>query len=56
MPDEVQYSGSAMLPVCVSGRVDWLANVEIETASKIYQSVFTIEVQKQSKRSAGTAR
>lgn len=42
----VAYEGEGILPVCVSGRVDWLANVQIMTAEKIYEAVFKLVVTK----------
>ena len=41
------FEGEGILPVCVSGRVDWLANVEISTADMIYQAAFKLVVTKQ---------
>ncbi len=40
------YQGEAILPVCVSGRVDWVANIEVMTTNKIYQADFTFKVSK----------
>jgi hypothetical protein len=41
-----RYEGEGILPVCVSGRVDWLANVNVVTADKVYEAVFKLEVTK----------
>ena len=41
-----RYEGEGILPVCVSGRVDWLANVNIVTAEKVYEAAFKLEVTK----------
>ena len=41
---KVSYEGEGILPVCVSGRVDWLANVHIITAEKVYQAEFKFAV------------
>ena len=40
------YEGEGILPVCVSGRVDWLATVNVITADKVYEAVFKLEVTK----------
>ena len=42
----VFYQGEAILPVCVSGRVDWVANIQAETNDKIYEAVFEFKVTK----------
>ena len=42
-----RYEGEGILPVCVSGRVDWLANARVITAEKVYEAVFAFEVTKQ---------
>ena len=41
-----RYEGEGILPVCVSGRVDWLANVNIITTDKVYEAAFKLEVTK----------
>ena len=41
---KVSYEGEGILPVCVSGRVDWLANVHIITAEKVYEAEFRFAV------------
>ncbi len=41
-----RYAGEGILPVCVSGRVDWVANVQINTAKKVYDAAFGLEVTK----------
>ena len=41
-----RYEGEGILPVCVSGRVDWLASVNVVTADKVYEAVFKLEVTK----------
>lgn len=41
-----RYEGEGILPVCVSGRVDWLANVNVVTVDKVYEAVFKLEVTK----------
>ena len=41
-----RYEGEGILPVCVSGRVDWLASVNIITANKVYEATFKLEVTK----------
>lgn len=38
------WKGKAVLPVCVSGRSDWQAHVEVKTKDKIYKSIFQFEV------------
>ena len=43
---QLRYEGEGILPVCVSGRVDWLANVNVVTADKVYEAVFKLEVAK----------
>jgi hypothetical protein len=40
------YEGEGILPVCVSGRVDWLANTHVITTDKIYEAVFEFKVAK----------
>lgn len=40
----LSYEGEGILPVCVSGRVDWLANVHIITAEKVYEAEFKFAV------------
>lgn len=40
------YKGEGILPVCVSGRVDWLAKVNIMTAEKVYEAEFKLVVTK----------
>lgn len=42
----VYFQGEAILPVCVSGRVDWVANIQAETNDKIYEAVFEFKVTK----------
>lgn len=42
----IVYQGEGILPVCVSGRVDWVANTEVMTADKIYEAVFEFKVTK----------
>ncbi len=42
--NSASYQGEAVLPVCVSGRVDWVANIEVITTDKIYQADFTFKV------------
>lgn len=42
----ISFQGEAILPVCVSGRVDWLANTQVMTADKIYEAVFEFKVSK----------
>jgi hypothetical protein len=42
----VYYEGEGILPVCVSGRVDWLANTQIITTHKLYQATFEFKVGK----------
>lgn len=41
-----RYEGEGILPVCVSGRVDWLANINVVTEDKVYEAVFKLEVTK----------
>ena len=41
-----RYEGEGILPVCVSGRVDWLANVNIVTTEKVYEATFKLEITK----------
>ncbi len=43
---KASYEGEGILPVCVSGRVDWLANVHIITAEKVYEAEFKLAVTK----------
>lgn len=42
----VSYQGEAILPVCVSGRVDWVAKIQLMTADKLYESEFAFKVSK----------
>lgn len=42
----VTYQGEAILPVCVSGRVDWVANIQLMTNDKIYEAAFEFKVTK----------
>jgi hypothetical protein len=42
----VSYEGEGILPVCVSGRVDWLANTQVMTMDKNYEAVFEFKVAK----------
>jgi hypothetical protein len=42
----VYYEGEGILPVCVSGRVDWSANTQIITTHKLYQATFEFKVGK----------
>ncbi len=41
-----RFEGEGILPVCVSGRVDWLANVQVITAEKVYEAMFKLVVTK----------
>lgn len=41
-----RYEGEGILPVCVSGRVDWLANVNIVTEEKVFEAAFKLQVTK----------
>ena len=43
---DVSYVGEAILPVCVSGRVDWMANTQVITMGKNYEAVFEFKVAK----------
>ncbi len=45
----VYYEGEGILPVCVSGRVDWMANTQIITSDKFYEATFKFKVGKQEK-------
>ena len=45
-PDAEGYTGRAVLPVCTSGRSDWIAEVWIETPHKRYVAPFGFEVQR----------
>ena len=38
------YHGEGMLPVCVTGRSDWQALVEVEAQGRRYQAVFDFSV------------
>ncbi len=38
------YSGSGMLPVCVSGRRDWQATVELESKDSVYMAQYRLRV------------
>lgn len=40
------YSGEAVLPVCVTGRVDWTARVDVITEDRVYQAIFKFSVAK----------
>ena len=42
----LSYEGEGILPVCVSGRVDWIANVYVVTTNKVYEAVFEFKVEK----------
>lgn len=42
----VYYEGEGILPVCVSGRVDWLANTQVITTDKFYEAAFQFKVGK----------
>lgn len=41
-----RWSGKLLLPLCVSGRSDWLVNVEVGTATGQYQVQFPLQVGK----------
>jgi len=43
-PDSEGYAGRAVLPICTSGRSDWIAEVRIETPHKRYVAPFGFEV------------
>ena len=43
----VYYEGEGILPVCVSGRVDWLASTQIITPDKLYEATFNFKVGEQ---------
>ena len=45
-PDSEGYTGRAVLPVCTSGRSDWIAEVRIETPDKRYVAPFGFEVKR----------
>ncbi|MCG6886319.1 MAG: hypothetical protein LJE74_03845 [Proteobacteria bacterium] len=40
------YRGQGMLPVCVTGRVDWQARVEVEMDDATYQAIFDVTITK----------
>jgi hypothetical protein len=40
------YRGQGMLPVCVTGRVDWQARVELEMDDATYQAIFDVTITK----------
>jgi len=42
----VSHEGEGILPVCVSGRVDWLASTHVVTSDKIYKAEFEFKVTK----------
>lgn len=42
----VTYEGEGILPLCVSGRVDWLASTHVMTTDKIYEAIFGFKVAK----------
>lgn len=42
--DTSLWKGKAVLPVCVSGRSDWQALLEVKTKYKVYKTVFQFEV------------
>ena len=42
----ISYEGEGILPVCVSGRVDWLASTRVMTTHKNYEAVFELKVTK----------
>ncbi len=39
------YKGRGMIPVCVSGRRDWLATVELETENNIYTAQYRLKIE-----------
>ncbi|RMG31874.1 MAG: hypothetical protein D6721_00210 [Gammaproteobacteria bacterium] len=39
-----RWAGKAILPICLSGRTDWVARVEIERADGRYLAVFPFHV------------
>lgn len=41
-----RWSGKLLLPLCVSGRSDWLVNVEVDSAGGQYQVQFPLQVGK----------
>lgn len=45
-PGPEGYTGRAVLPICTSGRSDWIAEVRIETPHKRYVAPFGFEVQR----------
>jgi len=40
------WVGNAILPVCTTGRVDWVATVEVETEQRTLHAVFEFETQR----------
>lgn len=42
----ISYQGKAILPVCVSGRVDWVATTQVISTDRIYEAVFEFKVSK----------
>lgn len=44
---ESSYQGQGVLPICVTGRVDWKAHVRVETQDKVYVTVYDFELDKQ---------
>ena len=38
------WKGKGVLPICVTGRTDWQAHVEVKIKNKIYKTVFQFEV------------
>jgi hypothetical protein len=44
--ENISWEGKALLPVCVTGRVDWFSEVAIITGNKKYIFSFPMEVKK----------
>ena len=42
--NKILWKGNGVLPICVTGRTDWQAHVEVKIKDKIYKTVFQFEV------------
>lgn len=45
-PDNGDWHGQMILPICTSGRSDWLARVEVTAAKKIYSADYAFVLNK----------
>ena len=47
-PEQQLWKGNMTLPVCITGRADWLALLQVSAGETVYQASFPVKVEKTS--------